>query len=334
MIQLATIAEKQQLFGLAIQCFTEVLKTTADDQTILFLENRIGGLHFLNNDHIKAYEHYMKVIDLYQNTKAALPLNVMYNVYKNVAMIELFYFKDTQKSQRSLEKALEFAVVNDEKASLAIMLSQCYLQQEDYVKGEAVLNDVIHNKHYSKDMKDLAKTQFLQTMILRGDFAQADTLAKEYLTHDYESLYVNDIGNMYRTINQELRLAHANADVKNFSRTLLYDLYFNNSPKILDDHNQLAAVIQDSSAVSYTGMKVADYFFDQGDYETASVLYEQVLESNESPYVEYSIYRIADCMVQLGFEEKAETYYTDYLLVYPQGTFAPEIRLILKKLKF
>jgi len=35
---------------------------------------------------------------------------------------------------------------------------------------------------------------------------------------------------------------------------------------------------------------------------------------------------------QLDMDDEALIYYTDYLLEFPQGTFAPDIRLKIKKL--
>lgn len=331
LIQLATLTEKLKLYDLSIQCFSEVLVTTEDFQTILYLENKIGELYYLNNDHLRAYEHYKNVIDLFQNTTATLHQNLIFIAYKNLALIELFENQNPVKSQLFLEKALHFASINNEKASLSIMLSECYLQQKDYVNSEKTINEVLLNKHYSSVQKEMAKAQLINTKILKGDFAQADTLAKDFLTHDYESLYVNDIAEVYRTFNNELNLSKADDDVKEAAQSFLYNIYFNNFENLLDDYHQLSTVISDSTSISYIGMIIADHLYEQADYENSSILFNELLDADDSPFTEYMMYRLADCMLQLSQEEQAAIHYTNYLLTYPHGTYAPEIRLILKK---
>jgi len=125
LIKLATLSEKQNLYKLSIQCLSEVLKSTKDEQTVLFLENKIGELYYLLNDHEKAYKHYKKVTELYQKTKASLPSAYIFGAYNNLAYLELFEYQNPVQSQIYLEKALDFANVLTDKAELNILLSQC-----------------------------------------------------------------------------------------------------------------------------------------------------------------------------------------------------------------
>jgi len=94
LIKLATHAEKKNLYELSIQCYSEVLQSTEDEQAILFLENKIGELYYLLNDHAKAYKHYKKVVELYQKTKASLPSAYIFGAYKNLVYIELFEYQN------------------------------------------------------------------------------------------------------------------------------------------------------------------------------------------------------------------------------------------------
>ncbi len=332
LIKLATLAEKQNLYKLSIQCLSEVLKSTKDEQTVLYLENKIGELYYFLNDHEKAYKHYMKVIELYQNTKASLPSAYIFGAYKNLANIELFEYQNPVQSQIYLEKALDFASVSSERAELSILLSQCYLQQEDYGKSENILTEIIENKHYNKDVKERAKMKRIETALLKGDFSVADSLSKDFFAHDYESKFINDIAGMYRTMNNELHLMQADDNVKNAALSLLRNMYFNNNAQLNKDIERLGIVLQDSSAVSYLRLQVADYYYDQGEYAVAVEFCRELLTDNDDPYREYVCFMTANCFNQLGLNEQALVYYTDYLLEFPQGTFAPDIRLRLKKL--
>ncbi|MBC8383248.1 MAG: hypothetical protein H8E22_05550 [Candidatus Cloacimonetes bacterium] len=331
LIKLSTLAEKQELFELSIQCFSEVLKSTEDEQTVLFLENKIGELYYSLNDHEKAYKHYKKVIGLYQKTKVSLPSSYIFGAYKNLAYIELFEYQNPVQSQIYLEKALDFTSVSTDKAELNILLSQCYLQQEDYLKSENMLTEIIENKHYNKDVKERAKVKRIETVLLKGDFSTADSISKSFFTHDYESKFVNDIAGMYRTVNNEMHLMQANDNVKNAALSLLRNMYFNNNALLNKDIEQLSNALQDSSAISYLKMQVADYYYDQGEYAVAVEFCRELLTDNDDPYREYVCFMIANCFNQLGLNEQALAYYTDYLLEFPQGTFAPDIRLRLKK---
>ena len=332
LIKLATLSEKQNLYKLSIQCLSEVLKSTKDEQTVLFLENKIGELYYLLNDHEKAYKHYKKVTELYQKTKASLPSAYIFGAYKNLAYLELFEYQNPVQSQIYLEKALDFANVLTDKAELNILLSQCYLHQEDYVKSEKILTEIIDNKHYNKDVKERAKMKRIETVLLKGDFSAADSLSKDFFAHDYESKFINDIAGMYRTMNNELHLKQADDDVKRAALSLLRNMYFNNNALLNKDIEQLSIVLQDSATVSYLKLQVADYYFNQGEYASAVELCRELLESNDGPYREYVCFMTANCFNQLGLNEQAFAYYTAYLLEFPQGTFAPDIRLMLKKL--
>jgi len=332
LIKLATLAEKKNLYELSIQCYSEVLQSTEDEQAVLFLENKIGELYYSLNDHEKAYKHYMKVIELYQNTKASLPSAYIFGAYKNLAYLELFEYQNPMQSQIYLEKALDFASMSTDKAELNILLSQCYLQQEDYVKSENILTEIIENKHYNKDVKERAKMKCIETVLLKGDFFAADSLSKDFFTHDYESKFINDIAGMYRTMNNELHLKQADDNVKNAALSLLRNMYFNNNSLLNKDIEQLSDALQDSAAVSYITLQVADYYYDQGEYAVAVEFCRELLRIDDYPYREYAYFMTANCFNQLGLNEQALAYYTGYLLEFPQGTFAPDIRLRLKKL--
>jgi len=332
LIKLATLAEKKNLYELSIQCYSEVLQSTEDEQAVLFLENKIGELYYSLNDHEKAYKHYMNVIELYQNTKASLPSAYIFGAYKNLAYLELFEYQNPMQSQIYLEKALDFASMSTDKAELNILLSQCYLQQEDYVKSENILTEIIENKHYNKDVKERAKMKCIETVLLKGDFFAADSLSKDFFTHDYESKFINDIAGMYRTMNNELHLKQADDNVKNAALSLLRNMYFNNNSLLNKDIDQLSDALQDSATVSYITLQVADYYYDQGEYAVAVEFCRKLLRIDDYPYREYAYFMTANCFNQLGLNEQALAYYTAYLLEFPQGTFAPDIRLRLKKL--
>ena len=330
LIKLATLSEKQNLYKLSIQCISEVLKSTKDEQTVIFLENKIGELYYLLNDHEKAYKHYKKVTELYQKTKASLPSAYIFGAYKNLAYLELFEYQNPVQSQIYLEKAIDFASVLTDKAELNILLSQCYLQQEHYVKSEKILTEIIDNKHYNKDVKERAKMKRIETVLLKGDFSAADSLSKDFFAHDYESKFINDIAGMYRTMNNELHLMQADDNVKNAALFLLRNMYFNNNAQLNKDIERLGIVLQDSSAVSYLRLQVADYYYDQGEYAVAVEFCRELLTDNDDPYREYVCFMTANCFNQLGLNEQAFAYYTAYLLEFPQGTFAPDIRFRLK----
>ncbi len=332
LIKLATLAEKKNLYELSIQCYSEVLQSTEDEQAILFLENKIGELYYSLNDNEKAHEHYMNVIELYQNTKASLPSAFIFGAYKNLAYIEIFDYQNPAKSQIYLEKALDFAGTPSEKAELSILLSRCYLQQENYAKTEQILSEILENKRYNEGVKERARVKYIETLILKGNFSLADSLSKDFFTHVYESDLVNDVAEMYRTMNNELNLVRADDNLKIAALSFLRNFYLNNNTQLNNDIEQIAAAIQDTSVISYLKLQVADLFYEQGEYASAVDLYRELLNSDDDPYREYIYFMTADCLSQMGLEERVLKYYTDYLLEFPQGTFAPAIRLRLKKL--
>ncbi len=332
LIKLTTIAEKQELYDLAIQCLSAVLIVTEDIQTILYLENKIGELYYKLSDHAKAYEYYIKVIDLFQNTKASLPPMLIFTAYKNLAYIELFEYQNSVQAQEYLEKALNYTGASSEKADLSILLSQCYLRQGNYQQSEDILNQVIENRLYTTEMKERAKLKQVETALLKGDFSYADSLSLEFFAHDYESTSINDVAAMYRTIQKELNLKKADDEVRNTALSFLRDMYFKKNGSLIEDIERLSAALQDSTVISYLTLQVADHYYDLGESALAVELYKEILNTEDSPYKEYVYYMIANSLSQLDLNEDALIYYTDYLLEFPQGTFAPEIRLRMKKL--
>ncbi len=331
LIKLTTIAEKQELYELAIQCLSAVLIVTEDIQTILYLENKIGELYYKLSDHVKAYEYYNKVIDHFQNTKASLPPILIFNAYKNLSYIELFEYQNSVQAQEYLEKALSYTGSSSEKADLSILLSQCYLQQGNYQQSEDILTQVIENKLYTTEMKERAKVKQIETAILKGDFSYADSLSLEFFAHDYESTSVNDVAAMYRTIQKEFNLKQADDEVRNTALSFLRDMYFKKNGSLIEDIELLSAALQDSASIVYLSLQVADRYYDFGEYALAVELYKEILNNEDSSYREYVYYMIANSFSQLDLNEDALIYYTDYLLEFPQGTFAPEIRLRIKK---
>jgi len=332
LIKLATLAEKQSLYKLAIQCLSEVLKITEDTQTILYLEIKIGELYYALTDNAKAYWYYNKVIDHYQNTKASLPQILIFNAYRNLAYIELFDYKNPVQSQKYLENALDFASALSDKAELSILLSQCFLQQGDYLKSENILTDIIENRKFKTDVKQRAQVKLIETEILKGDFSLADTLSLEFFTHDYESAYVNDVATMYRTMQNELNLKKVDDSVKKAALSFLRDMYFNNNVSLNEDFVQLSAALQDSASFAYLTLQIADHFYKWGEYALAIEHYQKLLKQEDNTYREYVYYMTANALNQLDLNDDALVYYTDYLLEFPQGTFAPDIRLRIKKL--
>jgi len=330
LIKLATLAEKQNLYELTIQCLSAVLIVTEDMQTILYLENKIGELYYKLSDHEKAYEYYVKVIDSYKNTKASLPPILIFNAYKNLAYIELFDYQNSIKAQEYLENALSFTGASSEKAELSILLSQCYLQQGNYQQSENILNQVIENRVYTTEMKERAKVKQIETAILKGDFSFADSLSLEFFAHDYESNFINDAAVMYRTINNELNLKKAGDEVRNAALSFLRDMYFKKNGSLIEDIEQLSAALQDSAAISYLSLQVADHYYNLGEYALAVEFYKEILINEDSPYKEYVYFMIANSLNQLDLNEEAMVYFTDYLLEFPQGTFAPDIRRRIK----
>jgi len=332
LIKLAAFAEKQKLYELSIQCFFEVLKSTEDEQTVLFLENKIGELYYLLNDHEKAYKHYNQVIELYQNTKASLPSAFILEAYKNLAYLELFDYQNSEKSQIYLEKALVYASTITDKAEINILLSQCYIKQKDFVKSEKILTDIIEDRQYNTDVKERAKVKRVETLILKGDFTSADSLSLEFLTHDYESTYINDMAAMYRTMHNELNLKNADDKVKTAALSFIRNMYFKNNESLNEDIEQLSDALQDSASISYLTLQVADHYYNLGEYALAVEHYKELLNIDDSPYRGYAYFMTANSLSQLDMDEEALAYYTNYLLEFPQGTFAPDIRLTIKKL--
>ncbi len=331
LIKLATLAEKQDLYELAIQCLSAVLCVTEDMQTILYLENKIGELYYRLSNHTKAYEYYVKVIDSFQNTKASLPPILIFNAYKNLAYIELFDYQNSVQAQEYLEKALSFTGASSEKAELSILLAQCYLQQGNYPQSEDILAQVIENRQYTTEMKERAKVKQVETAILKGDFSYADSLSLEFFAHDYESTSINDVAAMYRTIQKELNLKKAGDGVKNAALSFLRNMYFKKNESLIEDIEQLSAALQDSAAIAYLTLQVADHYYNLGEYALAVEYYKELLSIEDCTYKEYVYFMIANSLSQLDMKEDALVYYTDYLLEFPQGTFAPDIRLRIKK---
>jgi len=332
LIKLATHAEKQNLYELAIQCLSEVLYVIEDIQTILYLEIKIGELYYALTDNAKAYEYYVKVIDLYQNSRVSLPSILIFNAYRNLAYIELFDYKNPVKSQKYLEKALDFAGASSEKAELSILLSQCYLQQGDYLKSENILTDIIENRQFNANVQEKAKVKRIETLILQGNFPTADSLSLEFLAHDYESTYINDVAAMYRTMQNELNLKKADETVQKAALSFLRDMYFNNNLLLNEDIVQISAALQDSASISYLTLQIADHYYKWGEYALAVEYYQELLKSDDDTYKEYAYFMTANSLNQLDMDDEALIYYTDYLLEFPQGTFAPDIRLKIKKL--
>lgn len=332
--KLAQLTEKMELYDLSIKCLKEIRESTQDEQDIIFLENKLGELYYLLNDNKKAKKHYQNVLQIYQNTTATLPSEQIYIAYKNLAFIELFDNQDPKRSQEYLEKALTFATSSEDKAELSILLSQCLLQQENYVRSEKILQDILNNKVYKEEILTKAQMHLIETFILKGDFSMADSLSKVYFTHQYESIYINDIASMYRTINNELNLQMANDSLQAIALSFLRNKYFNRNEQLEISFWNIQEAVQDTLVRSYLTLNIADYYYDQGEYPRAFDLFNSLLESDEHPYREYTYLMAATSLDQLGLNAQAQAYYTDYLMEFPQGSFAPEIRLRLKKHDF
>lgn len=333
LMRLSELCEKEGAYDISIQSLKRVLSTVREDdaQTICYLEQKIGDLYYRSHKHEEAYNHYSIVLDLHSRKDVHLPRDQIKNVYRNMAYIQLYERNNPSEARNLILKVEELSRGSGEIAEMSIMLAESYLREKNYVEVEKKLHEILNDGVYHKEVRSLAELKLLEAMVLQGNFTRADTLAKEFIALNYETPYVNDVAALYRMFNNELQLTSAQQSVQRAAKDLIAGFYFQDNKLISSSLDSLKTAVQDSSKTEFILVQVADHEYKVRNYEVAAELYKKnVTGFMDGNYYDYALFRLGVSFEKLDLKDKAAFYYKQYLLEYPQGTYAPEIRLSLK----
>ncbi len=334
LIRLSELCAKEGAYNISVQCLQKVMETVKEDdlQTTCYLEQRIGALYYQSHEYDQAYDHFLRVVQLYAEKNIHLPRDQIKTAYQSLAYIELYQRKNPDKAREYIERLQEISSRNEEDPAISIMLAESYLREKDYVEVEKILDTILFDRLNDQQVRSLAEMKLLESKVLQGDFARADTLAKEFVALNYETPYLNDVAALYRIFNNELQLKSAQQSVQKAAENLISGFYFQDDGLVFTSFDSLKVALQDSSKIEFLLCQIADYAFEKREFERAAGLYEDMLSNyNKGTYVDYALFRTGAAYQEIDLIEQAKNYYEKYLLKYPQGTFAPEIRLSLKK---
>jgi|GEM_PF-1343015 len=333
LIRLSELCEKEGAYDISIRCLKKILSTVNEDdfQTICYLEQKIGDLYYKAHEHEQAYDHYTKVMDLYDKKDVHIPRDQSKNAYKNMAYIELYERKNPVRARELIVRVHELSRTSGEKAEISIMLAESYLREENFIEVENILQDILYSGMYNQELRSLAELKLLEATVLQGNFTRADTLSKDFIALNYESPYVNDVASLYRIFNNELQLKFAPLSIQGAAKDLIAGFFFQDNEMINTAVDSLEIAVQDSLKTEFILVQVADYEYDRRNYRDAADLYNKIVKSfADGNYGDYALFRLGSAYEQMNMTDQAKFYYEKYLLTHPQGAFAPEIRLTLK----
>ena len=333
LLRFAEYCEKHGLFTLSIRIYKTILTNTSNIRLQLSIYDRIGDLYSKIHEYDSAYNAYTQITKMYKNIKGNISQDILLNAFTNLAKLEFSENNDTEKAQKYILQAKKIAIKPEDKLNLSILLADCYLCNNYYAKAIEIYNNILNNQNYSPIIS-LAKYKLFLVYIYAREYSKSDSVLQDYVLHNEEGTYLNDMISLNKLIklakdkfsyNDSLKLED---DISGFIKSL----ETSNIRKSKYYYERLTASYNDTILINYIKTKMADFYFSKLQFENSLNIFLELADNN-GIYNEYIEKRIGDCYYNLENYELAIENYKRYLIDFPNGAFAPEVRKLLKEIE-
>ena len=333
LLRFAEYCEKHGLFTLSIRIYKTILTNTSNIRLQLSIYDRIGDLYSKIHEYDSAYNAYTQITKMYKNIKGNISQDILLNAFTNLAKLEFSENNDTEKAQKYILQAKKIAIKPEDKLYLSILLADCYLCNNYYAKAIEIYNNILNNQNYSPIIS-LAKYKLFLVYIYAREYSKSDSVLQDYVLHNEEGTYLNDM----ISLNKLIQLAK---DKFSYSDSLkleddiscfIKSLETSNIRKSKYYYERLTASYNDTILINYIKTKMADFYFSKLQFENSLNIFLE-LSNNNGIYNEYIEKRIGDCYLNLQDYRLAIESYKKYLIDFPNGAFAPEVRKLLKEIE-
>ncbi|MBC8526054.1 MAG: tetratricopeptide repeat protein [Candidatus Cloacimonetes bacterium] len=334
LLQFADICAKKGLMFLCIQSYKEFLNINPQTQLKINIYNKMGDIYYQMQEYNEAYKYYQNVIKLYNRTyKGKLPISEVINAYYSLAKIELFYHNAPDKAREFILQAQNLPQSISDMGKFSILLADSYLYESNYDKAVSIYKDILSNSRFDDDIHSLVNYKLYLTFIFQKQYNKSDSLFQNFIAHNYESIYLNDIVSINKFFHHINILSYSNELINGFM-SFLKALETLNTKDVELNYNRILGACQDSTCITFLQNKIADYYFETFQYDKSLKKYLQLSENvNNEILNEYVQKRIGDCYFKLKKYDLANEQYRNYLINYPTGAFAPEVRIVRKEIE-
>ena len=334
LIKFAEICEKQGLFSLSIKSYETIIQNTSNLILQLLAYNKIGDLYYKLHEYDSAYNTYKKIIDLYSNNKGNISYDILINALSNLSKIELFQNNSPENAREYIKEAQKFAFHPRYSTNLSILLADSYLYDNHYGDAVSIYGNILNNPKLDFSIYSLIKYKLYLTYIYSQQFTKSDSLLEDYITHNEESIYLNDMITLNKllSISKNVSISNDSINIENEVINFLKSIIISNITETELIYEHIISSCSDSIFTIYLKTKMADYYFDNLQYYKSLNIFLELANKNNSIYNDYFEKRIGDCYYNLENYELAIENYKRYLIDFPNGSYAPEVRNRLKEL--
>ena len=332
LIKFAEICEKQGLFSLSIKSYEAIIMNTSNLLLKLLSYNKIGDLYYSLHEYDPAHDSYLNIIDLYSKNKDKISYEILINALSNLAKIELFQNSSPEKAQKYIIEAQKYAYHPKYSINLSILLADCKLYDNKYEDAVSIYENLLRNPKLDDSINSLIKSKLFLTYIYSHQFTKSDSLLKKYMTHNEESTYLNDMITLNKLfiLSKSVAVSNDSTKIEDEIVNFLKSINISNITETELQYKNIISSYSDSIFIVYLKTKMADYYFDNLQYYKSLNIFLELSNINNSIYNDYIEKRIGDCYYKLENYELAIENYKRYLINFPNGSFAPEIRFRLK----
>ncbi|MCK4338564.1 MAG: hypothetical protein KAW87_01055 [Candidatus Cloacimonetes bacterium] len=334
LIKFAVICEKQGLFSLSIKSYETIIQNTSNLLLQLLAYNKVGNLYYKLHEYDSAYNKYKNIIDLYNNIKGNISYDILINALSNLAKIELFQNSSPEKAQKYIKEAQKFAFHPKYSTNLSILLADSYLYDNHYEDAVSIYENILKSSKLYDSIYSLIKYKLFLTYIFSHQFTQSDSLLKNYMTHNEESTYLNDMITLNKLfiLSKNVSVSNDSINIENEIVNFLKSITTSNITETELIYENIISSCSDSIFTVFLKTKMADYYFENLQYYQSLNIFLELANENNSIYNDYFKKRIGDCHYNLENYELAIENYKRYLIDFPNGSYAPEVRNRLKEL--
>jgi len=335
LLRFAEYCEKHGLFILSIKIYKTILtNTTSNIRLQLSIYDRIGDLYSKTHEYDSAYNAYTQITKMYKNIKGNISQDILLNAFTNLAKLEFSENNDTEKAQKYILQAKKIAIKSEDRLNLSILLADCYLCNNYYAKAIEIYNNILNNQNYYSPIISLAKYKLFLVYIYAREYSKSDSVLQDYVLHNEEGTYLNDMVSLNKLIQlAKVKFSYSDSlKLEDDISCFIKSLETSNIRKSKYYYERLTASYNDTILINYIKTKMADFYFSKLQFENSLNIFLE-LSDNNGIYNDYIEKRIGDCYLNLQDYGLAIESYKKYLIDFPNGAFAPEVRKLLKEIE-
>lgn len=334
LLRFAEYCEKHGLFTLCIRIYKTILTNTSNIRLQLSIYDRIGDLYSKIHEYDSAYNAYTQITKMYKNIKGNISQDILLNAFTNLAKLEFSENNDTEKAQKYILQAKKIAIKSEDRLNLSILLADCYLCNNYYAKAIEIYNNILNNQNYYSSIISLSKHKLFLVYIYAKEYSKSDSVLQDYVLHNEEGTYLNDMVSLNKLIQlAKDKFSYGDSlKLEDDISCFIKSLEISNIRESKYYYERLTASYNDTILINYIKTKMADFYFSKLQFENSLNIFLE-LSDNNGIYNDYIEKRIGDCYLNLQDYGLAIESYKKYLIGFPNGAFAPEVRKLLKEIE-